>query len=321
MKKTEKLFVNKEILFLYENISHKNTLLLCEEVIKSVLRKFRKSASITYRQIDFSESCREKIKKILKNDVSRCDGVLYYSDKNAEETEFFNDCFNVYTVQYLSGNHSIISPAVSTEVKKVDDAITKTISTKAGDIEKAVSLALNFSKERSKRIIICTDSKDVSDRLFCKEVENHLANTREYEITHFEFDELIYTFTKRIPALDAILCPPDKASCIKMHINSLNKFPLSYNILHAEACRIYKRDIFPYEEFSNLSYASLLISAENLLEKELGFKSAGMHLKKAVRLAVEKCYSESIDEFQAEVIRNINTPIRNRQVKTNDSDN
>ena len=313
--------MNNEILFLYKTQSQKRTLNLCHEAITSVLRKFRKRISAKHREVDFSLSCRENIKEILLNDISLSKGILYYGDAGEGEPEFFDDCFTAYSYQYFSGSHSIISPFTLESSEKTDDFIRKTVTTEIKDIEKTVFLALNTAKERNKRIIICTDSKNESDRILYSEIENHLANTREYDITHYDFDELIYTFTKSIPLFDTIVCSQEKASIIKMHINSLNRFPLAYSILHTEKCRIYKHESLPYEDFSNLSYANLLISAGNMLEKELGFKSAGFHLKKATRLAIEKCYSENISEFQKELIRQINAPIRNRQVKTNDSEN
>ena len=313
--------MNNEILFLYKTQSQKRTLELCHEAIKSVLRKFRKSVSAKYREVDFSLSCRGKMKEILSNDISLSKGILYYTNANEGESEFFDDFFTAYSHQYVPGRHSIISPFTLGSSDKTDNFIRKTVTTEIKDIEKTVSLALSTAKERNKRIIICTDSKNESEHILYDEIENHLANTREYDITHYDFDELIYTFTKSIPQFDAIVCSQEKASVIKMHINALNRFPLAYSILHTEKCRIYRHEALPYEDFSNLSYASLLIATGNMIEREFGFKSAGLQLKKAVRLAIEKCYSESISEFQKELLRQINTPIRNRQVKTNDSEN
>ena len=313
--------MNKQILFLYKTQFQKRNLPLCHEAIKSVLRKFRKSISAECREIDFSLSCRKKMKEILLKDVSLSDCVLYYGDTAGEDTDFFIDCLGAYSSQYFSGTHSITSPIVSETTEKTDDFIRKTAVTKIADVKKTVPLALDTAKGRSKKIIICTDSGSEDDCLLYEEVENALANTREYDITHYDFDELIYTFTKGIPSFDTVICPQDKASVIKMHVNSLNRFPLAYSILHTERCRIYKHESLPYEDFSNLSYASLLIAVGNMLEKELGFKSAGVHLKKSVRLAIEKCFSESTTEFQEELLRQINTPLRNRQVKINDSEN
>ncbi len=313
--------MNNEILFLYRTQSQKRTLNLCHEAIKSVLRKFRKSVSAEYCEVDFSLSCRKQIKESLSKEVQSSDGILYYGDSNGKEWEFFDDCFTAYSHQYFSGNHSISSPFTLEFSERADDFIRKTATTKTADVEKTITIALNTAKERSKRVIICTDSKNESDRILYEEIENHLANTRGYDITHYDFDELIYTFTKSIPQFDTIVCSQDKASIIKMHINALNRYPLAYSILHTDRCRIYRHEPLPFEDFSNLSYASLLVSAGNMLEKEFGFKSAGLQLKKAVRLAIEKCYSENIAEFQKELLRQINTPIRNRQVKTNDSEN
>ena len=312
--------MNKQILFLYTNPSQKSTLLFLEEAIKSVFRKFRKGICVKYRLIDFSASCREAVKKILAEDINSTDGILYYGDTYGE-TEFFKDSLCAFSVQYFSGNHSIFSPVSLEEAKRTDSVITNTSSTDIADIEKTVFQALDEAKSRNKSVIICTDSHSKSDSLLYDGIENCLANTREYDITHYEFGELIYTFTRSIPQFDAIICSMDKADVIKMHINSLNKFPLAYSILYTDKCRIYKREAVPFEDLSNLSYASLIVAAGNMIEKELGYKSIGQHIKKSARLAIEKCCYTEKAEFQKEVLMQINTPLRNRRVKANESNN
>ena len=309
-----------KILFIYSDISEKNNIALVEDVLKAVLRKFRKRVVFSYAQLDMSPSCRNAMKEVLSE---KSDGILWFGkkEKTAEEEAFAEDCLGAKAKQYFSGGKCICTAFSRYSTEESEGTVSHAAQTPVQNIQLAVEVAIDFAKKRSKKILLCTDTQSPYDTRFFKEIENFLSGARSFEIDYYDFDELVYTVTKEIPSCDSILCSEDKAHLIAVNMNSLNKFPLGYTVWHCENRRIFKREFLPYEHYGNLSYASMLVAAGNMLEKELGFNSAGIHLKKAVARTLEKCFSENIDIFHRQLLFEVNAPIRNRQVNKNDSNN
>lgn len=312
-----------KILFIYSDNSEKSLVALLEDALKAVLRKFRKSVSFSKVLIDMSVTCRDAMSEILSESISTSDGVLWLGNKKQSTVEenFALKCLNAYSKEYISGGKCICSPFCSFNAKLDDESISLNVATSISDIQHTVKIAVDAAKERNKRILLCTDTSSPYDTMLAKEMENSISDARSFDIDYCDFDELIYTLSRKVVPCDSVLCSEDKAHIIAVNMNSLNKFPVGYTVWHCEKARIYRREFLPYENSGNLSYASMLIAAGNMLEKELGFKGAGIHLKKAAARTLEKCFSAHQDEFHRQLLFEINVPIRNRQVNKNDSNN
>lgn len=311
-----------KILFLYTDPSDKEDLLLAAKAVRVVLRKFRKSASVSLFNIDTSPACRNEVKKILLEKVSDSDCIMFCGKKKntVEEILFFKDCFGIHSSVYFSSGKRICYPVSVCLCKEKEGILESITQTDISAIEKTVKLAIS-SFSTKKELLLCTDSEKDEDFIICKEFEKSMANTREFSVEFLDFDEMISSFTGKIPSYDVILTTHNNARILATHINALNKFPAGYTVLYGDNVRIFKREVLPYEEFSNLSYASCLIACANMIENELDLKNAGICLRKAVTLTLEKCCFESRQDFQKHLLIEINAPIRHRKVKTNEGDN
>ncbi len=312
-----------KILLIYSDISEKSSVTLLEDALKTVLRKFRKSVSFSSLHLDLAPSCRSSMKEILAQRVADSDGILWFGKKEqlTQEEAFAQECFEAHAKQYFFGGKCICTPFSLHKTDLNNDAVSVSIETPLSNIKCAVKIAIDAAKKRSRKILLCTDTESPYDTMLCKKTENSLSDTRSLNIDYYDFDELTYILSREVPPCDSILCSGDKAHLIAVSMNALNKFPVGYTVWHCEKTRIFKREFLPYEEHTNLLYSSMLIAAGNMLVKELGFTSAGAHLKKAVALTLEKCFSEETATFHKQLLFEINMPIRNRQVNRNDSDN
>lgn len=310
-----------KILFLYTDSSEKENLRLTSDAVRAVLRKFRKSSEILHFNVDLSLTCRNEVKKLLSEKLSDFSCIMFCGKKktNNEEISLLKECFNIHSATYFSSGKCICSPVPVQSVRKKDDIIEEITVTDVAAIEKTVKLAINSAT--TKELLLCTDSEKEADRLIFRELENSIPDSRGLSVEHFDFDEMISDFLEKIPSYNVILTTDTNARIMAKHINSLNKFPAGYTILHGDNVRIYKKEALPYENLSNISYASNLLACAGMLENELGFKNAGVHLRKAVTRALEKSCFESKSDFQKHLLIEINTPIRHRQVKTNESNN
>ncbi len=311
------------IIFVYSDNSEKGDIALSEDAIKAVLRKFRKTAAFSQVQLDLSPSCREAMKESLAGKAENRSLIIWFGkkEKTTDEEAFAQECFGASVKQYCFGNKSIFTPFSHRNITENTESVCLVAKTPVLNIQRAVKLATNAANERSGKILLCTDTESPYDASICREFENFLSDTRSFTVDYYDFDELMYILTREIPSCDSILCSEDKAHLIATNINCLNRFPLGYTVWHCENTKIFKREFLPFENQSNILYASMLIAASNMLAKEPGLTSAGIHLKKAVTLTLEKCFSEKRDEFHKHLLFEINSPIRNRQVNKNDSDN
>ena len=311
-----------KILFLYTDPSDKADLLLASDAVKSVLRKFRKSAVISFFNIDLSPTCLSEVKKLLAERVSDSDAIMFCGKKkeNNKETLLFKECFGIHSAEYFSSGKCICYPISIHSASVNESTLRETGLTDISAIEKAVKLATN-SAATKKELLLCTNSEKESDRIIYNEFENSMAYARGFSVEHFDFDEMICVFAKKVPSYDVILTTYNNARILATHINALNRFPVGYTVLHGDNVRIYKKEFLPYEDFSNLPYASCLIACANMLENELCFKNAGVQLRKAVTQTLEKCFYEARHDFQKHLLIEINKPIRHRKVITNEGNN
>ncbi len=312
-----------KILFLYTDLSEKSYFKLFENALKAIFKKFRKSASVEFFRLDLSLGCFDKTKALLKDKLSDCDGILFCGswEDDFSENLFFRECFDIHSKLCFSSGKCVISPLSVSSVVTSDGTLKEEYFTDFSFLEKTVQTAVTTAKARKNELLLCTDSKSAVDRAIYKEFENSMSIARTCEVEHIEFDELICTFAKEIPSFDVLLCPENKADIITLHTLALNKFPVSQSILCADTIRVYKKETLTSGRFSNLSYASMLISLSALIEAELGLNSMGMHLRKAVLRTVEKCCYEDRHSFQKHLLFEIYSPIRKRKVKTNGSNN
>lgn len=311
-----------KILFLYTDPSCKTDLLLASDAVRAVLRKFRKSASFSLFNIDYSPFCMKEVRARLSESISASDAIIFCGKRNESIQDFslLKEYLSLHSAQYFSSGKCICFPAATYSVTEKDGIVEEVTRTNINDVKKAAVLAINSAMHK-KGLLLCTDSKKEADELIYNAFENVPADIRGISVEHFDFEEMLSVLLYKVPSYDVIFTTQDKAGIFASHINSLNKFPASYTVLHGDSLRIYKREFLPYEDLSNLPYASCLMCCASMIENELGFKSAGMQLCKAVTRTLEKCAFESRTEFQKHLLIEINKPIRHRQVKTNESNN
>ena len=310
------------ILILYTDPNEKSDLVLSSQALKAVFRKFRKSISVSLLNIDLSPSCRSEVKKLIESDAAKADCIMFCGKQNElnEETLFLKDCFKTHSAQYFSSGKCICYPVTTYSVKESEGIIDTVSHTDISAVEKAAALAIN-SASFAKELLICTDTEKDSDKFIYNEFINSMASARGFSVEHFDFAKMLSVLSEKIPSCNVILTVQDIARILAMHINALNKFPTGYSVFHGDKVRIYKKAFLPCEDFSNISYASLLIGCAGMIENELGFKNISIQLRKAVTRSLEKCAFESKHDFQRHLLIEINSPIRHRQVKTNEGNN
>ena len=307
-----------KLLFLYTDPSEKADLLIMTEALKAVFRKFRKSVAFSFLNIDFSPFCRSEMKKRFCESVSEADGIMFFGRRKDadEETLFFKECSDIHSIQYFSSGKCICYPVTVHSSSTSDNSFVEEISrTDLSSVEKTAKLAISCAMKK-KELLLCTDTTKEADRIIYNEFTNSMNNTRGLDIEHFDFDEFISMFSVKIPSSDVILTTQGNVRVIASIINSLNKFPAGYSVYHSSNQRIYKREFHPYDGISNISYAGALIACGSMIENELGFKNAGVHLRKAVAQALEKCCYSSKSDFQNNLLFEIASPLRNRRMKT-----
>lgn len=307
--------MSKQILFLYRDTSAKRELALCEEAVRAVLRKFRKTAVYSYMQLDSSPSCRSAMSASLLSCSQNSDAILECSKRQhlSEDISLLGECFGIFAAQHFLSGKCIISPFSLTETKSSGDKITYTQLISRSDVQKAASLAIACAKERKHSVTLCTDSCSEADKLLFTEFENSFGSVRHLDYTHYSFDEMIHCCIHELPLCDVLFTSADKAEVIKAHMCALHSYPSGLVIWHGrDGARIYRREFFAHEQTLTLPYASLVIACGSMLEKELGFQSAGAWLRRCATLALERCAAMDIAEFQNQLLFEINTPIRNR---------
>lgn len=315
--------MNKRILFLYSDAECKNDIIQCENVLKAVFRKFRKSVILSYRQLDLSPSMRECEAESVRKEISLCDSVIFNSNINTvlKETEFARKCLGVFAKEDILGKRYIFSPVSKIKTETSDDCITQHSTISLQNISKTVSLASERAKERTHSILLCTDSRTDIDKLLFKEFEHALGNEPSVYPEYKSFDDLAWECTFKIPVFDVLLLPEDKARIVSLHVGALMRTPVGTVVWHTTGGRIYKRKIFPKEDMSSFGMASLLLTCASAFINEFEEKSIGEWLRRCVALSLEKGAYSNRKDFLDEVLRQINMPIRNRQVNKNDSNN
>lgn len=311
-----------KILFLYSDISERKILSLCEDALKSVLRKFRKSADIRILQLDFSHSCHKEMKNFLLKNIGESQCALFSGNiKSLLEKAAFRDLFGIYAAQHFSSGKCILTPVTSKVVVKNDTEVTFINKSCFSTFQKTAELATSSAHKGRTEFLLCTDSSSEYDKIFYDEISTVLASRRGFNTEYIDFEEMILYLTKEIPVQDFIICTEEKSSIISAHINSRNKFAIEYTVFHSDFVNIYKGGNRFLHTHTPHSYASILIALASMLEKELGLKNAGAYLRRTTALTFETHNSESIDSFQKQLMHTISIPIKKRKVKVNENNN
>ena len=310
--------MNKRILFLFTDSCCKKEADNAVRAIKTLLRKFRKTASIDYLQLDLSDSCKDKVTEIFKEKTSDIDSAILISSSNFHEEEMYAyRNFGVYGGQHFASGKQIFYSFSDITVCEKDGILNEKHSTDLSHIEKISAIARNAASSRKSGILLCT--KD--SRLIEKAFEDSLGGTPRINVTHMTLNEFLYSSLRAIPSPEVILTVFDEAELILPCVNSMNNLSADYCVWHSDNnFKFYTRPLLPFRN-ENTLFSGLLMSVAKMLEDTKDYKSAGIHLKKAVALTLSECKNESFEEFMKTLILKINTPLRNRQVKADDSEN
>ena len=307
--------MNKRILFLYTTSAQKAELMRCEAVFKAIFRKFRNSAVFSYMELDLSPSCRNILSEKLKSALSHSDATLWHHDENgiSPEKAFAQEVQGLYCEENKIVGRCVFHIPERKTVSFENSMLHYTSVVEADAIGKAVSIAANEAKRRCAPLTLCTDRKNEADRIFLREAELFLGEIKHLEINHISLDEFIHQSRESIPLYDVVLATEATAGIVSAHMSSGVKAPTGYTLWHTNGAPIFRREIFPYEEMGCLRLSSLMLSFAGLLEEAPETKSGGSWLRRCVGLALERCPDSK--SFPDEVLREIEKPIRNRQVK------
>lgn len=315
--------MSKRILFLYSDPKYKGLISECEAVIKAVLRKFRKSVIFSYQYVDLSPCLSEKSASDIFSEAEKSDAVIWHSGKESycKERIFATDTLGVFAQEQFIGGRCICSPLSKMFISKDDENISIRTEISPDNISKTVALAHLRAAMRKHFLLLCTDEESAQDNFILREFENSLDKAKTITSSYQDFNELILESIYKIPAFDVLLTTEECARIIALNLSSLQRVPCGSILWHGEKMHIYRREILPHEDMSNSAYASFLLTCADALCNDLNEKSAGDRLRRSSSLALEHYGYADREDFLKEVIRQINMPIRNRQVISDDSDN
>lgn len=315
--------MSKRILFLYSDLKYKGLISECEAVIKAVLRKFRKSVIFSYHYVDLAPSVSKKSAADIFSEAEKSDAVIWQSGKDSyyKERIFATDTLGIFAQEQFIGGRCICSPLPKIFISKDEENISVRTDISPDNIRKTVALAQLRAGMRKHSLLLCTDEESSRDSLILREFENSLDKAKSITASYQNFDEIVLESIYKIPAFDVLLTTEESARIITLNLSSLQRVPSGSILWHGEKLHIYRREILPHEDMNNSSYASFLLTCADALSNDLNEKSAGDWLRRSSSLALEQYGYADHGDFLKEVIRQINMPIRNRQVNSDDSDN
>ena len=307
--------MSKRIVFLYCTQKNKEDLMRCESVMRSLLRKFRKSALFSYVKLDASLSCREQMRECLLCETDRADAIFLEceADKISSSLDLLKEVFGIYATSHHVSGRAICFPEKETSVQDSEGKLIHTDIYTKENIKSTALISLEIAKSQRHSVFVCLKSLNELDHLFLREAEYSLCKEKHISSRHISLDEMIALCVRTIPSFDVVLTLEEYASVIGMHLNSLPDIPAGFIISYAEKHKIFRRQILPCEEMSNLPLYSSILAIASIFENQLGMKSAGAWLKRAASLAFEKGACDTPDEFIRTVMEKINSPIRKRR--------
>lgn len=308
--------MSKKILFLYSSEKQKTQLQMCEAVLRSILRKFRKSLLVSYIQTDNSPSCRDLMKDLLLRETPRHDAVLMSGDmaSASSQEDFLKNMFGLCVTEHYTAGRMICYPENSVTTEQNDNSVIKTSVCTKENIYKAAQFSAEAARRRKHSITICTQADSVYDNFFLRHTENALGKERHLDTEHIYLDAMVSLCMRKIPTFDIVLTTAEHAKIIAMHLSAMPNAPTGYLLRHTESIRVYQRQILPCEEMNNTAGASIILAYAAILENEFAMRSAADWLRRAVSLAFEQYACAEKEDFIREVIRKIEIPMRKRRV-------
>lgn len=313
--------MSKKILFLYSDVKYKNEISKCEGVLRAALRKFRKTAVFSYQYVDMSPYMQDKSASDIISQAHRYDAVIWQGGKDSlcDERLFATSCLGAFAQEYFIGSRCICSPLFKLTATQNEERIFVQSEFSSHNVAKTVSLALSRAKGRS--LILSADKSRAADKFILQKFENALGQAAPAVPQYRDFDEMVLDSIYRIPSFDVLMTTEECARVITLHLSSLQRVPCGSVLWHTENARIHRRDILPHEDMTNSACASFLMACADAFCDDLDEKSAGDRLRRSTALALEQYVNADCSDFLNEVIRQINAPMRNRQVKPDDSTN
>ena len=308
--------MSKNILFVYSDILQKETLEQCEIILRTALKRFRKRADITYMQFDFSPLGFTLSEKKLLSAIKNSDAVIWDSFEVPRESELnlAVKSLGVFAEVHNVGASTLLSPLSQRQVSFDSDILSATHSLSEENLRKAAKLAATFSKQQKKSITLCFDYENtLYGKILCREFEKALPLYGRVEISELSYNEFLWKCASCVPDFPLLLTGEKESEIVRLNLCALKKFPIGYTVWHADNLRIYRRESLPYEKMNNSPVARLLIACAEAIDKELGYRNVGLHLRKSVALSLEKHAFSPKEDFVDEVLFLINSRIRKKK--------
>ena len=229
--------------------------------------------------------------------------------------DLLKDVFGIHATAHHISGRTICYPENKKSVQNCEETLIHTEVYSKENIKSVTQIALKLAKAQRRSLSICLQPSNELDSLFLREAEYSLGKEKHIASQHISLDEIIALCVKTIPAFDVVLTLGEYARIIAMHLNSLPEIPAGFIVSHAEKIKIFRRQLLPCDEISNLHLFSSVIALASIFENELEMRSAGTWLKRAVSLAFEKGACDTPDGFIKKVTDEINSPIRKRKAK------
>ena len=308
--------MSKNILFVYSDIFQKETFKQCEVILKAALKRFRKRADITYMQFDFSPLGYTLSEKKLLSVIKNFDAVIWDLSETSRENELnlAVKSLGVFAQVHEAGASTLITPLSHRQVSFDSDILSETHSLPEENVQKTAKLAATIARQQKKVLSMCFDFENtLYGKILCREFEKALSSHGRIEIKELSYNEFLWNSVSAVPDFPLLLTDEKEAEIVRLNLCALKKFPAGYTVWHSDNLRVYKRERLPYEKMNNSPLAGLLIACAEATDRELGYKNVGMHLRKSVALAVEKCAFSSKEDFVNEVLFLINSRIRKKK--------
>ena len=307
--------MSNKILFLYFNKKHKDELLKCENILKALFRKFRKSVVFSYIGIDTSLSCREAFKSLLYKELEMNHAVMIKGDYESfpEEDIFFRDILPYCVGEYHSSGKILCFPASEKVTEITDEYASETHKTTFANMEKAADSSIKLAQSRKKTLLVCTQQECLTNNELFRSLQDQKGKSVHIKIEHISLEKMISLCLKTIPEFDMVLSTEEIAKLIGMHLDSGSRICSGFSVFHTDKGCVHICKTNPYEEMDNSHYASILLTFAHMIESMNEMKGASDWLRKAVATVFETHAVSSFEEFSEKVISEIEKPMRIRK--------
>ncbi len=304
--------MSSKILFLYFKQKHKTELLKCENIIKALFRKFRKSVVFSYMQIDISPTCREAFEKLLFSEISRHHAIMIKGDTEifSEEEIFLKEILKLKASEYHTAGKVICYPTSKKAVEISDTSVREICTVSLEHLKYSAELSLKLSQSRKHLLTICTRPEKSIDASLFHAFQDAYDISMHINTENIPFDEMISLCTKTVPSFDTVLVTEEVAKVISSHLDSSARICSGHTILHTDNGKFHMSRTSGTEEISNARFASVLLTVSEILSKNFNMTNASDWFKKAVATAFETHAFSSFEDFSDKVIFEIQKPMR-----------